>query len=98
MCADCGPAQAKTSQSGGEIKKKSGEPEATIQMSAHLRDIKSNTEGVAKSKRMQCLASTHFLSMAGRAAYDAAHSAAAPTQTHNHAFGPPCQNMPGHLI
>lgn len=53
MCADCGLAQAKTSQSGGEIKKKSGEPEATIQMSAHLRDIKSNTEGVAKS-RYEC--------------------------------------------
>lgn len=36
MRADCGLAQAKTSQSIGEIKKKSGEPEATIQMSSHL--------------------------------------------------------------
>lgn len=53
MCAGCGLAQAKTSQSAGEIKKKSGEPEATIQMSAHLWNIKSNAEGVAKS-RSEC--------------------------------------------
>lgn len=53
MCAGCGLAQAKTSQSVGEIKKKGGEPEATIQMSAHLWNIKSNAEGVAKS-RSEC--------------------------------------------
>lgn len=50
MCVYCGLAQAKTSKSVGEIKKKSEEPEATIRMSAHLWNIKSNTEGMAKSR------------------------------------------------